>query len=49
MDSTDWSITSIGSGNMKQCGGFMAIDKRLEVFENVVSILCSRDRNIILC
>lgn len=33
-------------GNMKQCGGFMAIDKRLEVFENVVSILCSRDPNI---
>lgn len=33
-------------GNMKQCGGFMAIDKRLEVFENVVCILCSRDPNI---
>ena len=30
-------------GNMKQCGGFMAIEKRLEVFENVVNILCVRD------
>lgn len=33
-------------GNMKQCGGFMAIDKRLEVFENVVSTLCSRDPTV---
>lgn len=33
-------------GNMKQCGGFMAIDKRLEVFENVVNTLCSRDPKI---
>lgn len=33
-------------GNMKQCGGFMAIDKRLEVFENVVSTLCARDPHI---
>lgn len=33
-------------GNMKQCGGFMAIDKRLEVFENVVSTLCLRDPNV---
>ena len=30
-------------GNMKQCGGFMAIDKRLEVFENIVSTLCARN------
>ena len=33
-------------GNMKQCGGFMVIDKRLEVFEKVVRTLSTRDPNV---
>ena len=30
-------------GNMKQCGGFMSIEKRQEVFNNVVQILSAYD------
>lgn len=33
-------------GNMKQCGGFMAIEKRLEVFEDVVNTLGPREPKI---
>ena len=33
-------------GNMKQCGGFMVIEKRLEVFQNVVNTLSRRDPNV---